>query len=135
MAPPAFDDRLWGLGTCHPIVIYFHNNGRMENKDVVKALAALAQPNRLQIFRLLVVQGPVGLTPAALSEQLAIPAATLSFHLKELLHADLVSQERSGRNLIYRAQFERMNALLGFLTQNCCQGQACLTETAGTCDC
>ncbi len=107
----------------------------MENKDVVKALAALAQPNRLQIFRLLVVQGPVGLTPAALSEQLAIPAATLSFHLKELLHADLVSQERSGRNLIYRAQFERMNALLGFLTQNCCQGQACLTETAGTCDC
>ena len=106
----------------------------MENKDVVKALAALAQPNRLQIFRLLVVQGPVGLTPAALSEQLVIPAATLSFHLKELLHADLVSQERSGRNLIYRAQFDRMNAVLGFLTQNCCQGQACLTDMAAPCE-
>lgn len=107
----------------------------MENKDVVKALAALAQPNRLQIFRGLVVQGPDGLTPAALSAQLGIPAATLSFHLKELLHAGLVSQERSGRNLIYRAQFERMNALLGFLTQNCCQGQACLSEAADPCDC
>ena len=107
----------------------------MEEKEVIKALAALAQPNRLQIFRALVVQGPGGLTPAALSEMLSVPGATLSFHLKELLHADLLSQERSGRNLIYRAQFDRMNAVLGFLTQNCCQGQACLSETAVVCDC
>jgi len=107
----------------------------MEEKEVIKALAALAQPNRLQIFRALVVQGPGGLTPAALSEMLSVPGATLSFHLKELLHADLLSQERSGRNLIYRAQFDRMNAVLGFLTQNCCQGQACLSETAVACDC
>jgi DNA-binding transcriptional ArsR family regulator len=120
---------------CHQNVIYFHDNGNMENKEVIKALAALAQPNRLQIFRALVVQGPQGMTPAVLAEQLSVPPATLSFHLKELLHADLVSQERSGRNLIYRAQFDRMNAVLGFLTQNCCQGQACLSETAVACDC
>jgi len=107
----------------------------MENKDIIKALAALAQPNRLQIFRVLVVQGPAGMTPATLAGRLSVPAATLSFHLKELLHADLVSQERSGRNLIYRAQFDRMNAVLGFLTQNCCQGQPCLIETADICDC
>ena len=117
------------------MVIYFHDNRNMEDKDVIKALAALAQPNRLQIFRTLVVQGPAGLTPAVLAEILSVPAATLSFHLKELLNADLVSQERSGRNLIYRAQFDHMNAVLGFLTQNCCQGQACLTETTLTCDC
>jgi ArsR family transcriptional regulator len=107
----------------------------MEDKDVVKALAALAQPSRLQLFRLLVVQGPQGMTPAVLSGLLNVPAATLSFHLKELLHADLISQERSGRNLIYRAQFDRMNAVLGYLTQNCCQGQTCLTEVADACDC
>jgi len=106
----------------------------MEDKDAVSALAALAQLNRLEIFRSLVVQGPVGLTPAALSERLGIPAATLSFHLKELLRADLVSQERSGRNLIYRVQFERMNSLLGFLTQNCCQGGSCMTEILGFCN-
>jgi ArsR family transcriptional regulator, arsenate/arsenite/antimonite-responsive transcriptional repressor len=97
----------------------------MEDKDVIKALAALAQPNRLQIFRSLVVKGSQGLTPALLAEELGMPANTLSFHLKELMHADLISQERSGRNLIYRAQFDRMNAVLSFLTQNCCQGDAC----------
>mgnify|MGYP002136335352 CR=1 FL=1 len=74
-----------------------------------------------------------GMTPAAVAQALSLPAATLSFHLKELLHADLVTQERSGRNLIYRARFEHMNAVLGYLTQNCCQGQACLNQT--TCEC
>ena len=97
----------------------------MEDKHVIKALAALAQTNRLQIFRSLVVKGPDGLTPAVIAEQLGIPANTLSFHLKELLHADLITQERSGRNLIYRAQYDRMNAVLTYLSQNCCQGEPC----------
>jgi DNA-binding transcriptional ArsR family regulator len=94
----------------------------MEDKYVIKALAALAQPNRLLIFRSLVVKGSEGLTPAQLAEALGMPANTLSFHLKELMQADLISQERSGRNLIYRAQFDRMNAVLTYLSQNCCQG-------------
>lgn len=105
----------------------------MEEKQVIKALAALAQPHRLQIFRALVVTGTQGLTPAVMAEGLSVPAATLSFHLKELLHADLISQERSGRNLIYRAQYAHMSGVLAYLTQNCCQGEACLVET--TCDC
>lgn len=102
----------------------------MEEKYVIKALAALAQPNRLQIFRALVVQGSGGLTPASLVEGLDISANTLSFHLKELMQADLISQERSGRNLIYRAQYDRMNAVLTFLTQNCCQGEGCTADKA-----
>ena len=105
----------------------------MEHKYVIKALAALAQPNRLQIFRSLVVKGADGLTPALLADQLGMPANTLSFHLKELMHADLISQERSGRHLIYRAQYDRMNAVLAFLSQNCCQGQACELSPADTC--
>jgi ArsR family transcriptional regulator, arsenate/arsenite/antimonite-responsive transcriptional repressor len=105
----------------------------MEDKYVIKALAALAQPNRLQIFRSLVVKGAEGLTPALIAEELGMPANTLSFHLKELMHADLISQERSGRNLIYRAQYDRMNAVLSFLTQNCCQGQACEVSPEDIC--
>ncbi|PIT77431.1 helix-turn-helix transcriptional regulator [Limnohabitans sp. B9-3] len=97
----------------------------MEDKFVIRALAALAQPNRLHIFRSLVVKGSEGLTPALLAEELGMPANTLSFHLKELMHADLISQERSGRHLIYRAQYDRMNAVLTYLSQNCCQGEAC----------
>jgi DNA-binding transcriptional ArsR family regulator len=97
----------------------------MENKFVIKALAALAQPNRLQIFRSLVVKGSDGLTPALIAEQMGMPANTLSFHLKELMNADLISQERSGRNLIYRAQYDRMNAVMSYLSQNCCQGEPC----------
>jgi len=107
----------------------------MEEKDVVRALAALAHGLRLQVFRMLVVAGPAGLTPGAIAEQLDVPGATLSFHLKELMHAHLVTQEREGRNLIYRAEFGHMNALLGFLTANCCQGQACLNASATTCQC
>jgi DNA-binding transcriptional ArsR family regulator len=97
----------------------------MEDKFVIKALAALAQPNRLQIFRSLVVKGSDGLTPALLAADLGMPANTLSFHLKELMNADLISQERNGRNLIYRAQYDRMNAVLSYLSQNCCQGETC----------
>lgn len=97
----------------------------MESNDVVRALSALAQPVRLQVFRALVVAGPEGMTPGALVEAVAVPATSLSFHLKELTHAGLISQERQGRNLIYRAAFDRMNALIGYLTDNCCQGEAC----------
>jgi ArsR family transcriptional regulator, arsenate/arsenite/antimonite-responsive transcriptional repressor len=108
----------------------------MEEKDVVRSLAALAQPVRLQVFRALVVRGSTGLTPGAMAEGLDIPANTLSFHLKELTHAGLVTQERSSRNIIYRAAFDQMNALLGYLTENCCQGVDCDVEaTAGSCSC
>jgi len=105
----------------------------MEDKFVIRALAALAQPNRLQIFRSLVVKGSDGLTPALIAEQIGIPANTLSFHLKELMNADLISQERSGRNLIYRAQYDRMNAVLSYLSQNCCQGESCEVSPEDIC--
>jgi ArsR family transcriptional regulator, arsenate/arsenite/antimonite-responsive transcriptional repressor len=107
----------------------------MEEKDVIKALAALAQPHRLKAFRTLVVAGRAGLTPGVIAEELDVPAATLPFHLKELVHAGLISQERSGRNLIYRAEFTRMNEVLAFLTDNCCQGEVCLDEVASRCNC
>ncbi len=94
-------------------------------KQVVRALAALAHPVRLQVFRALVVSGPAGLTPGVMHEGLGIPATTLSFHLKELAAAGLVSTERASRNLVYRAAFECMNGLLGYLTANCCQGAPC----------
>ncbi len=97
----------------------------MEESDVVRALAALAQPVRLQLFRALVVTGPQGLTPGTMAEGLGISPSALSFHLKELLHAGLVTQERASRHLIYRAAFGRMNDVLGFLTDNCCQGADC----------
>jgi ArsR family transcriptional regulator, arsenate/arsenite/antimonite-responsive transcriptional repressor len=106
----------------------------MEENDVVRALAALAQPVRLQVFRALVVRGATGLTPGTMAEALNIPANTLSFHLKELTHAGLVTQERASRNIIYRAAFDRMNGLLGYLTENCCQGANCAVEaTAESC--
>jgi DNA-binding transcriptional ArsR family regulator len=106
----------------------------MEEHDVVRSLAALAQPVRLQVFRALVVRGATGLTPGTMAEALNIPPNTLSFHLKELTHAGLVTQERSSRNIIYRAAFERMNSLLAYLTENCCQGAKCAVKaTADSC--
>jgi ArsR family transcriptional regulator, arsenate/arsenite/antimonite-responsive transcriptional repressor len=97
----------------------------MEEKTVVHSLAALAQPFRLRVFRALVVAGSEGSTPSVLSEQLAIPSTTLSFHLKELTYAGLVSQEREGRNIVYKAAFEQMTQLMGYLLENCCQGGTC----------
>jgi DNA-binding transcriptional ArsR family regulator len=82
-----------------------------------------------------VVAGEAGLTPSALAESLGVLPNTLSFHLKELVNADLITQERTGRNLIYRAQYERMNAILAYLMQNCCQGQPCEVDAAPTCIC
>jgi DNA-binding transcriptional ArsR family regulator len=108
----------------------------MKEADVVRSLSALAQPMRLRIFRKLVVAGPEGLTPSVLSEALEVSSTSLSFHLKGLTHAGLVSQERQGRNLIYRAAFEQMDGLLRYLTENCCAGAACLTDgAAAACNC
>src|SRR4029079_601544 len=107
----------------------------MEEQDVVRALAALAQPLRLRIFRLLVVGGKTGLTPGAIVEALGVPATTLSFHLKELVNAGLVTQQRDGRYLIYHASFTQMNGLLAFLTANCCQGEGCLPQAEASCKC
>ncbi len=105
----------------------------MESTNVIKALAALAQSSRLAIFRALIVAGEAGLTPGALADTLAVAPNTLSFHLKELMHADLVSQERIGRNLIYRAEYAQMNAVLAYLTQNCCQGVGCMDPVTTVC--
>ena len=108
----------------------------MREEQIIKALSALAQPLRLQIFRALVVVGPSGLTPSAIVEALGLPAATLSFHLKELTASGLVTQERFGRHLVYRAAYDRMNALLGYLTENCCQDAQCaVEETVAACKC
>jgi DNA-binding transcriptional ArsR family regulator len=107
----------------------------MEERDVIQSLAALAHPLRLQIFRALVVTGRQGLTPSVMQEALDVPATTLSFHLKELASAGLVTQERASRNIIYRAAYERMNGVLGYLTENCCQGEACLVDAAASCKC
>jgi DNA-binding transcriptional ArsR family regulator len=116
-------------------ILYFHYYRIMEETAVVKALAALAQPVRLKIFRALVVAGQEGMTPTRLTELLETPAATLSFHLKELLNAGLVTQERDGRSLIYRAAYDQMNALLSFMTMNCCQGQPQPAQSAAGCEC
>ncbi|MEY8690013.1 MAG: ArsR/SmtB family transcription factor [Leptothrix sp. (in: b-proteobacteria)] len=108
----------------------------MEEKAAVTALSALAQSMRLRVFRALIGAAPRGLTPGELAASLAVPASTLSFHLKELMHAGLVSQEREGRNLIYRPAIEQMNELLAYLTAHCCQGTACeLVAPAGCTDC
>lgn len=107
----------------------------MNETEAITALAALAQATRLRAFRALVQAGPQGLTPTALAERLEASATTLSFHLKELHRAGLITQERDGRHLIYRAEFARMNGLLGYLTEHCCEGQPCelTTDTSAHC--
>ena len=108
----------------------------LDEAAAIKALAALAQPQRLRAFRALVVAGPDGLTPGVISEKLGVAPSALSFHLKELAHSGLVSSQARGRNLIYRASFTHMNALLGYLTEHCCQGQSCPADSALKCpDC
>lgn len=103
----------------------------MIEEHAVSALAALAHTQRLRTFRALVVAGPAGLTPSILADQLGLARNTLSFHLKELSHAHLVTIEQQGRNLIYRADFTRMTGLIGYLTEHCCQGGTCeVTPTA-----
>ncbi|MBU6257825.1 MAG: helix-turn-helix transcriptional regulator [Burkholderiales bacterium] len=97
----------------------------MDEKIAVAALAALAQEARLRVFRALVGAGPQGMTPGALSAMLDIPASTLSFHLKELVHAGLVGAERDGRHLHYQPALGRMDELLAYLTAHCCMGRPC----------
>jgi DNA-binding transcriptional ArsR family regulator len=97
----------------------------MKSDQVISALEALAQENRLAIFRALVQAGPQGLNPTYLSEKLDLPAPTLSFHLAQLRHAGLVSVTRDGRSLIYVAAYDAMRQVIDFLTENCCAGSAC----------
>ncbi len=105
----------------------------METKAAVTALAALAQDSRLAVFRALVQAGPAGLAAGKISELTGIPPSSLSFHLKELSHAGLASSQQAGRFVIYHAEFEAMNNLLAFLTENCCGGNPCSPVCSPAC--
>jgi ArsR family transcriptional regulator len=102
----------------------------MEKEDAIAALAALAQAHRLDVFRLLVQAGPEGVPAGRIGARLGLPSATLSFHLNQLRHAGLIGFRREGRSLIYLAQYDAMNALLAYLTENCCQGDAAACAVA-----
>ena len=101
----------------------------MEKIDAVSALAALAQDNRLDIFRLLVQAGPEGMPAGAIADALDLAPNTLTFHFDRLRNADLVTSRRDGRSIIYAARFEAMNGLIAFLTENCCGGVSCTPAT------
>ncbi len=105
----------------------------METEIFVNALAALAQASRLAIFRVLVQTGPCGLSAGKISEATGISPSSLSFHLKELSHADMVTSRQDGRFVIYTANFATMNALLTFLTENCCGGNPCAPVCTPAC--
>lgn len=98
----------------------------MEVARVVEVLGALAQETRLEVFRLLVEAGPEGLAAGEIGEQLDVPAPTLSFHLRALSHAGLVSASRSGRSIVYAADFPALEGVLRYLTENCCAGSVSL---------
>lgn len=106
----------------------------MDRTPAIAGLAALAQESRLDIFRLLVEAGPVGLPAGRIGERLGLPPATLSFHLNQLRHAGLISFRRERRSLIYAAEYERMNDLLGYLTENCCRGDATACAVGAACE-
>jgi ArsR family transcriptional regulator, arsenate/arsenite/antimonite-responsive transcriptional repressor len=97
----------------------------MKNTDAVQSFLALGQESRLNIFRLIVQKGTEGITPSEIKESLGMPAATLSFHLKELYQANLILVERQSRNLIYRPHAEQVTDLMDFLLFNCCGGKVC----------
>ncbi len=105
----------------------------MHTKEVIAALAALAQESRLSVFRLLVTTGPAGMAASKIAEQLAIVPSSLSFHLKELTHAGLIVPRSEGRFMIYVANFANMNSLVGFLTDNCCGGNVSTPDQAPEC--
>lgn len=107
--------------------------GALEIKPVIAALAALAQESRLAIYRLLVQAGPGGMTPGKIAAELGIPPSSLSFHLKELVHAQLITATQDGRFLLYAANFATVNGLISFLTENCCAGQPCGQAGPATC--
>lgn len=97
----------------------------METKNAVAALSALAQESRLAVFRLLITAGPAGMSAGKISEAAGIPPSSLSFHLKELAHAGMITSRQEGRFVIYEASFSTAVALVDFLSENCCGGQAC----------
>jgi ArsR family transcriptional regulator, arsenate/arsenite/antimonite-responsive transcriptional repressor len=97
----------------------------MDSQTTINALSALANEHRLAVFRLLVQTGPEGLAAGAIADSLELPASSLSFHLAHLTRAGLIVQRRESRSLIYSADFNAMNALVGFLTENCCGGASC----------
>ena len=107
-------------------VLHFDYSRSVETKQAIQALAALAQESRLAIFRLLVQSGPAGMAAGKIGDALHLPPATLSFHLSGLARAGLVTSRQDGRFVIYAADFEIMNRLLAYLTEDCCGGQACL---------
>jgi ArsR family transcriptional regulator, arsenate/arsenite/antimonite-responsive transcriptional repressor len=117
-----------GLTTGH----HFHSIGNMEMKDAIRSLAALAHNSRLEIFRLLVQKGPEGMAASAIAEKIGLPNATLSFHIKGLTHAGLVSARQDGRFIYYAADYSSINALIGYLTENCCGGQSCAPRSTET---
>jgi ArsR family transcriptional regulator, arsenate/arsenite/antimonite-responsive transcriptional repressor len=101
--------------------------------DVLSALAALAQAHRLRAFRALVVAGETGMNAGSLAQEVGVAPSALSFHLKELNHAGLISSESQGRYVVYRARFDRLNGLLAYLSEHCCQDQSCEVTAAATC--
>jgi DNA-binding transcriptional ArsR family regulator len=109
-------------------IFRFDYSGNMETKQAIDALSGLAQESRLAAFRLLVQAGPQGLPAGTIGEKLGLPPATLSFHLAHLARAGLVRSRQEGRFVIYSADYQSMDQLVGFLTENCCGGQSCLGE-------
>jgi ArsR family transcriptional regulator len=97
----------------------------VHTREALAALGSLAQETRLSVYRLLVKRGPEGLSAGAIAEALDVPASSLSFHLHQLMHAGLITQVRHSRQLIYAGNFGRMNALVAYLTENCCGGASC----------
>jgi ArsR family transcriptional regulator len=107
----------------------------MDTKNAISALAALAQESRLSVFRMLVEAGPAGMSPGVIAERLALPASSLSFHLKELSNASLITAKQEGRFVNYAANFPTMNSLIAFLTENCCAGVSCAPACASDSAC
>lgn len=106
----------------------------METKSIVRALAAIANESRLEAYRYLVQAGPAGLPAGRLSELVGIPPSSLSFHLKELVNAGLLSSRQEGRFVFYSAEYKAMNSLLAYLTENCCGGNSCSLIDIDTCN-
>ncbi|NYT24438.1 helix-turn-helix transcriptional regulator [Alcaligenaceae bacterium] len=103
----------------------------MESKEVIRVLSALAQESRLAVYRLLVQAGPAGLPAGRIAELTHIPSSSLSFHLKELSHAGLLTSRQESRFVFYSANFAVMNAILGYLAENCCEGISCVPSEQG----
>lgn len=127
------------IATIHNDSIYIEINVKccivqpMDSTAIVTALNALAHEHRLKVFRMLVEAGPEGLTAGAISSELEAKPSALSFHLKDLLRADLIHQRHVGRQIFYSARFETMNGLIAYLTENCCGGNPCSPVCATDC--